>query len=70
MLGISNLDAFILICKDWLEHAKIGDAICSKDVDGFYINLAYLLDEAEEELDEQALLKRMWSRVPCRKRTE
>lgn len=64
------MDAFILIYKDWPEHAKIGDAICSNDVNGFYINSAYLLDEGEEEVDEQALLKRMWSRVPCRKRTE
>jgi hypothetical protein len=52
MLGISNLNALILICKNWQEHAQLRDAICSNNVDNFYVNEAYLLDEVEEELEE------------------
>lgn len=64
-MGLSNLCTLVMICKSWLEDAQLGAAMCIKNVDGLFNNEANLLDEAEEDLDEVCLLKKMWSRVPC-----
>jgi hypothetical protein len=35
-LGFTNLDALVMICKNWLEDARVGCHFTKKDVGEFF----------------------------------
>lgn len=45
-LGLTNLDALVMICKNWPNDTRLGAIICSNNVDELFNGEIVLLDEA------------------------
>ncbi len=57
--GFTNLDAFVMVYKNWPKDAQVGCHFAKKDVREFFTSRTNLLEAHEKELTNLATLKRI-----------